>query len=87
MIHELKSWPMFYEPVRTGAKKFEIRKDDRGYKIGDILYLKEYVPDEDRYTGRELVAAVTYLMPAFPELGVMAGYCVMSIDQVRTVKP
>lgn len=82
-MHDLKSWPQFFDPVLTGKKRFEIRKDDRGYQIGDILRLKEYIPDEDRYTGRELEAKVNYLMPAFPDLGVMAGYCIMSITVLK----
>lgn len=84
--HELKSWPQFFEPVLTGKKRFEIRNDDRGFEVGDILKLKEYIPDEDCYTGRELEAKVTYLMPAFPALGLMAGYCIMSINVLKISK-
>lgn len=39
-IHELKTWPDFFRDVADGRKKFEIRKDDRDYKVGDLLRLK-----------------------------------------------
>ncbi|MCR8630874.1 DUF3850 domain-containing protein [Paenibacillus radicis (ex Xue et al. 2023)] len=38
----------------------EIRKGDRGYAVGDILVLKEYSPDEKRYTGREAIVKVSH---------------------------
>lgn len=85
-VHNIKSWPQFFEPVLYGTKKFEIRKDDRGYQIGDILHLKEYIPDEDRYTGREIATSITYLMPAFPDLGLIDGYCILSLGEIVRVK-
>lgn len=41
MIHELKLRREFFDYVRFGIKKFEIRKDDRGFNVGDTLVLKE----------------------------------------------
>ena len=41
MIHELKIWPKYYEEVSMGHKTFEIRKNDRDFKKGDTLILKE----------------------------------------------
>ena len=37
--HELKIWTEFFEMDLT-VKPFEIRKNDRNYKTGDILVLK-----------------------------------------------
>lgn len=42
--HELKTWPQYFSPMVTGAKKFELRKNDRGFQIGDLLILREYSP-------------------------------------------
>ena len=41
-IHELKILPEYYDAVRLGDKRFEIRKNDRDYHTGDILRLKEW---------------------------------------------
>lgn len=43
---ELKTIPEYFDKVAKGLKKFEIRYNDRDYKAGDILILKEWVPEE-----------------------------------------
>jgi hypothetical protein len=44
MRHELKCWPEYFHAIRSGRKKFELRKDDRGFAIGDLLVLREFIP-------------------------------------------
>ena len=39
MIHELKTWPQFWPALCDGSKTFELRKNDRGFEVGDILIL------------------------------------------------
>lgn len=60
MVHELKILPEYFVAVRDGIKKFEVRKDDRLYQVGDILHLREF--DGQEYTGREVKAEVTYIL-------------------------
>ena len=55
MLHELKIEPQYFEDILHNGKNFEIRKDDRPYKKGDYLYLKEYLIN-GRYTGKEILA-------------------------------
>lgn len=43
-VHRLKTWPEYFTQVWDGHKTFEIRIDDRGYKVGDVLLLQEYWP-------------------------------------------
>ena len=62
-VHELKSWPEFFVPVAIGVKPFEVRKDDRGFQVGDLLLLREWNPNREEYTGRELRRWVTYILP------------------------
>lgn len=77
MLHVLKTWPEYFEPIENGAKTFEIRAADRPFAAGDVLQLREYSPDSGTYTGRQCAARVTYVLKdgpfAFP------GYVVMSI--------
>lgn len=42
MIHELKILHEYFEAVTSGRKQFEIRKNDRGFKVGDQLILCEH---------------------------------------------
>lgn len=44
MIHELKTWPIHYRAVVSGHKTFEVRRNDRGFQVGDVLRLQEYSP-------------------------------------------
>ena len=36
-IHELKTLPEYFDAVFMGKKNFEIRKNDRDYKVGDYV--------------------------------------------------
>ena len=76
MEHELKIYPQYFEDVISGKKKFEIRKNDRKYRVGDILILKEW--DNIKYSGREARAEVIYLIDD-KFVGIQPGYVVMGI--------
>lgn len=60
MVHELKILPKDYKAVWYGEKTFEVRKDDRDFKIGDILILKEY--ENGEYTGKQCHATISYIL-------------------------
>lgn len=62
MQHELKTWPEYFEPVCSGVKRFEYRKNDRDFQVGDILWLREYDPATDKYSGRAIFVEVTYVL-------------------------
>ncbi|UXE90047.1 DUF3850 domain-containing protein [Limosilactobacillus reuteri] len=49
------------EAQRSGVKNFEIRKNDRGYRVDDVLWLKEYDPEKKQYTGNTLKRKITYI--------------------------
>jgi hypothetical protein len=95
-IHELKTWPEFFKQTRNGRKRFELRRNDRGYKVGDELLLKEWNPPPEVhvsgvapigiYTGRDLLVRVNYIMTAEDVVSFVnlfpAGYVIMSISLV-----
>jgi len=60
-VHKLKTWPSYFYAVARGEKTFEIRKNDRDFKVGDVLILQCYDPDKGTYTGHEVVKKVTYI--------------------------
>ncbi len=88
MIHELKTWPGPFQAVLDGTKRHEIRVNDRGFAVGDVLWLREWHTaggkyyDQDEYSGRELRAVVTYLTPG-GEWGLPDRLCVMSIEPTK----
>jgi hypothetical protein len=76
-LHDLKSWTVAFEPMVEGIKRFELRKNDRGYERGDRLNLREWNQDTG-YTGRELLVSVTWILKE--GFGLPEGYCIMSIN-------
>ena len=59
-IHELKTWPKYYAQIVSGAKRFEIRYNDRDFAVGDLLFLREYNIEIHQYTGRHQLAGVNF---------------------------
>lgn len=76
VIHALKTWPEFYQAIDAGKKTFEIRKDDRGYNVGDVLVLREYDPIKDTYSGRVEMKRVTYIT----QFGMADGFVCMGFQ-------
>lgn len=74
--HDLKIWPEFFEPVCEGIKRFEVRKNDRGIKVGDYLKLREWDPIAKDYSGREVRVKVLYML----DWRDIPGYSIMSIE-------
>lgn len=77
-VHELKTWPGPFERVRTRSKRCEARRNDRGFKSGDYLHLREWSKESEGYTGRELLARITDVIEG-GQHGIEPGYCVLSI--------
>lgn len=59
--HELKTWPEYFEAIWMGVKTFEIRFDDREFKEGDVVFLREYDPNTKTYSGRTIVRRIVYV--------------------------
>lgn len=79
MTHNLKILPEHFHDVVRGKKKAELRKDDRGYKVGDVLLLKEWTGE--KYTGALCSVTVTHILRNCPEYGLADGYCILSIGR------
>ena len=77
-VHELKTVPESFEPIEAGIKLFEIRLNDRDYQVNDILILKEWLPDQEEYTGRAVIAGVAFILTD-SEWGLKPDYIAMSI--------
>lgn len=81
--HELKCWIGPFEAVVRGEKRFEYRKNDRGFQVSAHLLLREWEPDEaglgelQHYTKRAVLVRVTYVL--YVGFGLPPEYCIMSI--------
>jgi len=76
--HKLKTWPGYFEELLARAKTFEVSLDDRGFAVGDVLILQEFIPETKFYTNRELRRVVTHKM-AGGKMGIDLGYCILSL--------
>lgn len=81
--HPLKTWPLFFEALLEGSKTFEVRRNDRGFEVGDNLRLLEWLPTTEEYTGRTLDREVTYILEG-EAWGVAKGFVVMGLGPSST---
>lgn len=81
-VHELKCWPELLEPIIEGRKTFEVRKNDRDYKVGDRLWLRGWDPNAEAYTDREHTLVVTYVLRG-GSFGIADDHVVMGLRPFR----
>ena len=92
-IHELKTWPAYWQAVESGEKTFEVRRDDRGFQKGDILVLQLYDPEKRAYmrdpkdprllsnlgaNAAEIEREVSWILTG-GQMGVEPGFVVMGL--------
>ena len=91
--HILKLNERYFDAVANGIKTFEIRKNDRDYKVGDTLVLKE-VNDDGKFLtyadhnlgmnlNYEVKVAVTYVLTHDEFEGIKEGYVALGIRRVK----
>ena len=86
--HHLKSWPQFFRPICEGMRTHELRRNDRGFAVGDTLVLHEFDPTEQRYTGQQCEVRVTSITSfaepcAVSNEAMNPNFCILSV-QVQT---
>lgn len=75
-LHEIKIAASYYDDVTSEKKRFELRKNDRGYKVGDTLKMLEF--KDGKHTGRTIEADIIYMLEEYT--GLQEGYCILGID-------
>ena len=76
LTHELKADPIPFEDVISGRKTAEVRFDDRGFHVGDELFLRETSADRKSYTGREFRCTISHIQRGY---GLPDGVVVLSL--------
>lgn len=59
--HDLKIWPVHFMELSEGKRTYDVRKDDRVYRVGDLLRLREWDPSTKTYSGKGMVLRVTWV--------------------------
>lgn len=89
-MHVLKTRISAWSALPLGGRRLEIRKDDRGYAVDDLLELREWDHEAEQFTGRVCVARVTHILRSDDLAcgsGLLAGYVALSVVPVGPPSP
>ncbi|HEI9848065.1 MULTISPECIES: DUF3850 domain-containing protein [Serratia] len=76
--HELKITTAHFCFVVAGVKKAEFRYNDRDFREGDILKLREWLPEVEGYTGEYVYVRITHITDVAEWA---PGYVMLSIER------
>jgi len=82
IIHELKTVNPFFTDIWNGIKSFEVRLNDRNFKVGDSILLKEY--SLNGYESREILCKIIYFFSG--HLMLKKGYVVLGIKIIKKME-
>jgi hypothetical protein len=85
--HGLKCIAQFFDAIKDGSKTFEVRWDDRGYQVGDVLILNRIIPEMANIMDPQqpaIVLKVTYVLRG-EEWGIMKGYVVLGFEKIQAL--
>ena len=77
-IHELKCHPEPFSLTMKGLKLYELRKNDRDFKVGDGLRLREWDPKTETYSGREYLVPIV-CMTMGGQFGLPLDLCILGL--------
>lgn len=74
--HVKKIQSEYFWDILNNNKRFEIRKNDCNYQVGDIVKLVEYNSDKQVETNSYIVVKITYILKDIPQYGLDKDYCI-----------
>ena len=83
--HELKCLTPYFEATSSGAKPFDVRRDDRSIQKGDTVILREWVPDKIgswEYSGREWTGIISFILTG-GQFGIKGGVVVLGFGEIQ----
>lgn len=81
VVHRLKIESRFFDALWDGSKTAEIRKNDRNFKVGDLLYFTQQVDICVSYglsSSRSMATQITHIVEG-KEYGIRKGYAMLSL--------
>lgn len=80
-VHQVKCWMRYFPAIADGIKNFDLRKDDRGYNVGDEIVFEEYQLSTKEYTGRVVRRRIKYILRDFE--GLFPDYCILGLEYTK----
>jgi len=75
--HHIKCERENYQDMLDGIKTFDVRKDDRYYRVGDLVWLEETIDGEK--TGRQMSPKEIVYKFDGGIYGIERGFCVLQL--------
>ena len=89
-LHTKKIQHKYFEDIFKNGKKFEIRKNDCDYQVGDFVILAEY--DGEKPMNNSVLVEITYVLKDIPQYGLDKDYCIfgfverwLSLEVLNTI--
>lgn len=80
-LHSLKILDNFYEDVDEEKKTFELRKDDRNYKVDDLINFI-VIDKKGNQIKTDIVYQIIYILRNVSEYGLSSDYCILGIRKI-----
>lgn len=82
-IHVLKLNIKYFEDVKKEIKKFELRKNDRDYKIGDLIKFEIVNDQGEKVESLKDCFLITYILKDIPQYGLNQEYAILQIEKYK----
>lgn len=74
--HIKKIQPVYFYDILLHGKRFEIRKNDCDYQVGDKVKLVLYNTNTQIETSSYIFVKITYILKDIPQYGLDKDYCI-----------
>ena len=82
-LHTLKIEKQYFEAICNKEKLFELRKNDRNYKVGDLInFIIKPQASGSKPCETNKLFMITYVLENVPEYGLDKNYCILGIREV-----
>lgn len=80
-VHHLKAWTPMFREIKYGKRDFDVRKNDRDYKVGDTLILNDFDPVKEKFTGDWAPRLITFKFDN--KQFVKEGYVILGLREIK----
>lgn len=80
-VHGLRCEARYFDDVASGEKRFEIRKKDRKFEVGDTVILKRIFGEQQIDTGDRIQTKISYILD--DERYCKDGYVILGLSKIK----
>lgn len=77
-VKDLKILPEYFQDILYHQKRFELRKDDKDYKVNDIIRLREI--ENNEFTSNEIYVRIIYILRNVEKFGLDKDFCIFGFE-------